>query len=91
MEQYSVPAGRIYRAPEMLADPHFAAREAIIETEHPVLGMLKMQGAFPKLSETPGQVRWPGPALGAHNDEIWGGLMGCSAERLAEMRARGVI
>ena len=91
MEQYSVPAGRIYRAPEMLADPHFAAREAIIETEHPVLGRLKMQGAFPKLSATPGQVRWPGPALGAHNDEIWGGLMGCSAEKLAELKARGVI
>ena len=91
MEQYSVPAGRIYRAPEMLADPHFAAREAIIETEHPVLGMLKMQGAFPKLSATPGEVRWPGPALGAHNEEIWGGLMGCSVQRLAELKARRVI
>ena len=53
--------------------------------------MLKMQGAFPKLSDTPGAVDWPGPALGAHDAEIWGGLMGCSAERLAEMRARGVI
>jgi len=91
MERHSVPAGRIYRAPEMLADPHFAARQSIVETQHPVLGLLKMQAAFPKLSETPGAVRWPGPALGAHNDEIWGGLLGRSVDQLADLKARGVI
>lgn len=84
-------AVRVHRAPKMLADPHFAAREAIIETRRPVLGLLKMQGAFSKLSATSGEVRWPGPAPGARNDEIWGGLMGCSAETLAGLKARGVI
>ncbi len=91
MNRFGVPAGRIYRAPEMLADPHFAAREAIVETPHPVFGRLKMQGAFPKLSETPGEVRWAGPTLGEHNEEIWGGLMGHSTAQITEMKDRGLI
>ena len=70
MHRHSVPAGPIYRAPDMLADPHFQAREAIIEVAHPQLGTLKMQGVIPKLSDTPGAVRWPGPALGEPNAEI---------------------
>ena len=91
MNAAAVPAGRIYRAPEMLADPHFAARQAIIDVAHPVFGSLKMQGAFPRLSETPGAVRWTGPTLGEHNEEIWGGLLGYSTARLAEMKATGLI
>src|SRR5690606_36743443 len=70
-----VPAGRIYRARDMLADPHFAARQAIIHVAHPEFGDLAMQGVFPRLSRTPGEVRHPGPALGEHNDEIYRGLL----------------
>ena len=55
MEQHGVPAGQIYRAPEMLADPHFAAREAIVGVPHPQFGKLRMQNVVPKLSATPGQ------------------------------------
>ena len=86
-----VPAGRIYRAPEMLADPHYAARKAIIDVAHPVLGSVKMQGTFPKLSATPGDVRWPGPALGEHNEEVWGGLVGLSTSQIADLKARSLI
>jgi len=50
-----------------------------------------MQNVFPKLSRTPGKVRWPGPALGQHTDEVLAALAGCTADRLAELRARGVI
>ncbi|MBS0412033.1 MAG: CoA transferase, partial [Proteobacteria bacterium] len=53
LEDNGVPCGRVYRAPDMLADPQFIAREAIVETEHPVFGKIRMQNAFPKLSETP--------------------------------------
>jgi formyl-CoA transferase len=91
MHDHGVPAGRIYRASDMLADPHFAAREAIIEAQHPVLGALKMQGTFPKLSATPGAVRWTGPELGEHNEEILGGLLGLSTAKLSQMKAEGVI
>ena len=86
-----MPAGRIYRAPEMLADPHYAARKAIIDVAHPVLGSVKMQGTFPKLSATPGDVRWPGPALGEHNEEIWGGVIGLSTSQITDLKARGLI
>ena len=54
---HGVPAGRVYRAPEMLNDPHFAAREAILTLPHPRWGEIKMQNVFPKLSQTPGGVR----------------------------------
>jgi formyl-CoA transferase len=90
-EAAGVPCGRINRAPEMLADPHFAAREAIITAEHPVLGAFPMQGVFPKLSATPGNVRWTGPALGEHTDAVLGALPGYDPARLGALRAKGVI
>lgn len=48
----------------MLADPHYRAREAIIRMAHPEFGDFPMHNVFPKLSETPGEVRTLGPALG---------------------------
>jgi len=91
MEQYGIPSGKIYRAPEMLTDAHFKAREAIIKTMHPKFGEMRMQNVAPKLSETPGSVRTPGPDLGQHNDEIYKGLLNFSDERLNELRAAGII
>lgn len=91
LEAHSVPWGRIYRAPDMLADPHFAAREAIVHVDHPAFGDLPMQNVVPKLSGTPGSVRWAGPALGEHNDEVYGDLLGLSAAERDELRAAGVI
>lgn len=91
MEQSGVPAGLIYRAPEMLEDPHFKAREAIITVPHPDFGELRMQNVAPRLSETPGRVRSPSPQLGEHNEEVYRGLLGMSAERYEALRARQVI
>jgi len=91
LEAKGIPASRVFRAPDMLADPQFAAREAIVSVEHPVFGPVKMQNAFPKLSATPGRVRWPGPALGEHTDEVLAARAGCTPQRLAELRAKGVI
>ena len=92
MIEYSIPAGRVYRAPEMLADPHFQAREAIIEVETERYGKLKMQGAFPKLSATPSSVRSPAPSVvGQHNNEIYGGLLGLENDELDRLVAAGAI
>ncbi len=90
-EHHGVPAGRIYRVPEMLEDPQFQAREAIIKVDHPEFANLHMQNVFPKLSATPGSVRWPGPALGAHTDEVLSGLLGYDAGRIASLREAGHI
>jgi crotonobetainyl-CoA:carnitine CoA-transferase CaiB-like acyl-CoA transferase len=92
MIAYSIPAGRVYRAPEMLEDPHFQAREAIIEVETERYGKLKMQGAFPKMSVTPSSVRSPAPSIvGQHNAEIYGGLLGMETAELDRLKASGAI
>ncbi len=86
-----VPAGRIFRAPEMLADPQFAAREAIVELPHPKWGSIKMQNVFPRLSATPGAVRTPAPAVpGQDNAEVYGAL-GIGADALEALKAKGVV
>jgi len=91
MEENGVPAGKIYKAPDMLEDPQFKARESIIRVEHPAYDRLYMQNVFPKLSDTPGHVNWPGPELGAHNQEVYGGLLGKSPEDLRAMKEAGTI
>ncbi|MBK7162687.1 MAG: CoA transferase [Sphingomonadales bacterium] len=92
MIAYSIPAGRVYRAPEMLDDPHFKAREAIIEVKTERFGPLKMQSAFPKLSGTPSSVRRAAPSkVGQHNAEIYGELLGLGTDDLAALEATGAI
>jgi crotonobetainyl-CoA:carnitine CoA-transferase CaiB-like acyl-CoA transferase len=92
MVQHGVPAGRIYRAAEMLEDPHFAAREALVDVPHPRWGVVKMQNAFPKLSETPGGVRRHAPQqVGEHNAEVYGQLLDLSEAELKDLAARRVI
>ena len=91
LEEKGVPASRVFRAPDMLEDPQYAAREAIVVTDHPVFGKIRMQNAVPKLSRTPGAVRWPGPPLGAHTDAILVGRAGLTLARVAELRSRGIV
>jgi formyl-CoA transferase len=91
MLKHSVPSGKIYRAPEMLEDPHFRAREAIVDVPHPRWRDLKMQNVFPKLSGTPGEIRWPGPEHGAHTEQVYRGDLGMSEHELADLRARGIV
>jgi formyl-CoA transferase len=91
LQENGVPASRVFRAPDMLENPQYQAREAIVTVEHPVFGPMKMQNAFPRLSATPGRVRWPGPALGAHTEEVLETLAGCSLIDIAELKAKGVI
>ena len=92
MIAHSIPAGRVYRAPDMLADPHFQARKAIVEVETERFGPLRMQGAFPRLSMTPSSIRRPAPArVGQHNAEVFGAMLGIDPAELADLAARGVI
>lgn len=87
-----IPAGLIYTAPDMLADPHFAAREAIISVASQALGRdISMQNVFPRLSETPGRVRHVGRERGADNHDVYGGLLGLTTDEIAELEANGII
>src|SRR5262249_51085147 len=86
-----VPAGRIYQARDMFADPHFAAREAIVRLAHPQFRELPIHGVSPRLTGPPGGVRPAGPALGEHNDEVYRGLLGLGDSEMARLTAAGVI
>ncbi|QKG71597.1 CaiB/BaiF CoA transferase family protein [Erythrobacter mangrovi] len=92
MIAHSIPAGRVYTAKDMLADPHFQARQAIVEVETQTRGAIRMQNAFPKLSKTPSSIRRPAPAVpGQDNLEIYGSLLGMSGDEVARLAAQGVI
>ncbi|MBK8629117.1 MAG: CoA transferase [Sphingomonadales bacterium] len=92
MTDCAIPAGRVYRAPDMLADEHFKAREAIIDVETERFGTLKMQGSFPKMSATPGSVRRAASSFpGQHNSEVYGDYLGLDEKALAALKEAGVI
>jgi crotonobetainyl-CoA:carnitine CoA-transferase CaiB-like acyl-CoA transferase len=91
LDRHAVPNGRIFTAPDMLADAHFAARQAIIRLQHPVLGEFPMQNVAPRLGDTPGEVRWVGPELGEHTDEVLRDLLGLTGEEIAALRSRDII
>jgi len=85
-----VPAGRIYSVADIVDDPHYLARDMILSSELPGDVSVKMPGITPKLSQTPGSVRWPGPALGQHTDEVLAGL-GLQAADIARLRELGAV
>ena len=90
LDAADVPAGRIYSVADIVADPHYAARDMILEAELPGGKRVKMPGIVPKLSGTPGAVRWQGPALGAHTDAVLADL-GRDAETIERLRREGAI
>ncbi len=90
-EVNGVPAGNIFRAPEMLADPHFEARDALVKMDHPQHENFVMQNVAPKLSDTPGGVETIGPDLGAHNEAIYGELLGMDSAKINDLQERGII
>ena len=90
MQEAEVPAGRIYTAADIAADPHYAARGMIEEVIAGDGEPLKVPGIIPKLSATPGAIRSPAPKLGEHTDEILRGL-GYSADEISRLRKQKVI
>lgn len=87
---HSVPVGRIFRVEDMLSDPQFAARESIVDVHHKEHGDVQMQNAFPRLSRTDTSVRWSGPALGEHTEEVLTEL-GYDFNGIESLRSEGVI
>ncbi|HZT95034.1 MAG TPA: CoA transferase [Gaiellaceae bacterium] len=91
LEQHEVPCGRIFRAPEMLADPHFAAREAIVRLPHPELGAFPMQSVVPKFSEHRLRPRDLGPDLGEHTYDVLSALTDLAPNEFEELVSSGVL
>ncbi|BBL79177.1 succinyl-CoA--D-citramalate CoA-transferase [Rubrobacter xylanophilus] len=91
MHEAGVPAGKVFTARDMVEDPHYAARGNVIEVEDPEIGPFPMQNVVPRLTGTPGEVRWTGPTLGQHNEEVYRGLLKLGDEELAALREKGIV
>lgn len=91
MVSAGVPAGHVYRAPEMLADEHIQARDSVVWLDDPKLGQIPMQNAFPRLSRSPGEIQHTGPSLGEHTDSILQEWAKLDAEMIKTLRNDGVI
>jgi formyl-CoA transferase len=90
MEDAEVPAGRIYTAVDIAADPHYAARGMIQQVLAGDGEPLKVPGIIPRLSATPGAIRAAAPTLGQHTDEVLQGL-GFSAEEVSRLRQKSIV
>ncbi len=90
LAEASVPAGPIYSVADMMEDEHYRARGLFEEVA--VHGRsLSIPAIMPQLSETPGATEWPGAAVGAHNEEIYGKRLGLSKDELLALREQEVI
>jgi formyl-CoA transferase len=94
MVAVEVPAGPIYSAVEMTADPHFRARDMLLDQEVAVDGEAEtvlFPGVVPKLAQQPGRVRWLGPELGEHTVDVLTGLLELSSAEISALRDRKVV
>lgn len=89
LQSARVPAGYPYTAADIVADPHYLARQ-MIEQVQTFAGPLKVPGVLPKLSRTPGRLGTGGPHLGEHTDDVLAGLGLTEAQRQG-LRDRGII
>jgi crotonobetainyl-CoA:carnitine CoA-transferase CaiB-like acyl-CoA transferase len=90
LDRHEVGFSPIHDIADVFADPHLAAREAIVTVSDPELGPVRMQAVVPRFSDTPGRVRAAGPALGEHNESVYRGL-GYGAEDIVALRTNQVI
>ncbi|QQC66649.1 CaiB/BaiF CoA transferase family protein [Paraburkholderia ginsengisoli] len=90
LERAEVPSGRIYSVADIVADPHYQARDMLLQAQLPGGASVKMPGIVPKLSDTPGEVRWQGPTLGEHTGSVLSEL-GFANEDIERLRREGAV
>ncbi|MCI0829009.1 MAG: CoA transferase [Chloroflexi bacterium] len=91
LQNAGVPSGPVLRGPDLLADPHYKDRETFVTVDHPQVGPKQYPGIPWKMSATPGQVRWPSPTLGQHNEEVYGELLGMTGQEIGQLEKTGII
>jgi crotonobetainyl-CoA:carnitine CoA-transferase CaiB-like acyl-CoA transferase len=89
--EHDVPVGTAYSAADIFADPHMAARGDLVAVDDPVIGPVRQQAPFPRLSKHPAPVPSGAPRLGQHNRDVWCDLVGISESELADLTERGVL
>ncbi|MDR3563383.1 MAG: CaiB/BaiF CoA-transferase family protein [Negativicutes bacterium] len=91
LDKAGAPVSLVFSMEDIFADPHYAARENLVEVLHPTLGTLKIPSVVPKLSATPGEIKWIGPDMGSHNEEIYQDLLGVDPAEMAALKEKGII
>lgn len=86
-----VPATRIFTMADVFADPHYAARGSIQRVPHPAFGSLAMAAPAPRLSASPGEIKWPGRAIGADTREVLAEKAGYDQARIDALLTAGVV
>ena len=89
-EQHECALGPIYDVAQFMADPQVQARETITTVEDEELGPIRMQNVIPRLNGSPGAIRWAGPPMGKHTDEVLEGI-GYDGAAISSLRDKGVI
>lgn len=89
-EEVSAAVAPIYSIEDIMEDPQFKALNSIVSIEDPELGPVKMQNVLFRLSETPGEIKWSGPRLGEHNQEVYGEI-GLESKELEELAENGIL
>jgi crotonobetainyl-CoA:carnitine CoA-transferase CaiB-like acyl-CoA transferase len=88
---YEVPVATAFTAADILADPHMAARGDLVTVDDPVAGPHRQQAPVPRLDGRVPVAPRPAPLLGEHNDEVWRGLVGLTADELERYQDDGVV
>ena len=91
LQKAEVYASPVLRGSDLLEDPHYDVRGTVMTLDHPQVGPRRYPGIPWKMSATPGQVRWPAPTLGQHNNQIYGGLLGMKHDEILALEKKGVI
>jgi crotonobetainyl-CoA:carnitine CoA-transferase CaiB-like acyl-CoA transferase len=91
LAQARVPAARIYTVKDVFADPHYRAREMLVDVEDEVLGPVTVTGVVPKLSRTPGRIRWAGRDVGADTTQVATDDLGLDDGRISALAGDGVL
>lgn len=91
LTEADIPCTQVYTAAEVAADPQFRQRGMVREVEDPQLGKLLHAGIVPHVPESPGVIRWPGPPVGAHTEEVMGELLGLTPDEVEALREERVV
>ena len=89
--EHDVPVGTAYSAADIFADAHMAERGDLVPIDDPVIGPVRQQAPFPRLTKSPAGIPSGAPRLGEHNEEVWCGVVGLGEAELEDLTERGVL
>ena len=91
LAEAEIPVTKVYTVEDIAEDPQFRARGMVVEAHDPLLGQILHSGVVPHFPDCPGEIRWTGPSIGQHTDEILKDLLGLADGEITGLRSSGVV